>query len=62
MPLHGHLLNTFVGYCSSFIWVLKMLQEKLYTSKNRTEASMGKKLKNDMLPEIEKVYKVLEIA
>ncbi|KAJ6970376.1 hypothetical protein NC653_034845 [Populus alba x Populus x berolinensis] len=57
MPLYGHLLNTFVGYCSSFIRVLKMLQEKLYTSKNRTEASLGKKLKNDMLPEIEKVYK-----
>ncbi|KAL9337803.1 hypothetical protein Peur_069572 [Populus x canadensis] len=33
------------------------VSEKLYTSKNRTEASMGKKLKNDMLPEIEKVYK-----
>ncbi|KAL3571009.1 hypothetical protein D5086_028258 [Populus alba] len=33
------------------------VSEKLYTSKNRTEASLGKKLKNDMLPEIEKVYK-----
>ncbi|XP_024976129.1 DDT domain-containing protein DDR4 isoform X2 [Cynara cardunculus var. scolymus] len=31
--------------------------EKLFTSKNRTEASLGKKLKNDMLPEIEKVQK-----
>lgn len=34
-------------------------QEKLFSSKNRTEASLGKKLKNDMLPEIEKVHKVL---
>ncbi|XP_011028681.1 PREDICTED: uncharacterized protein LOC105128629 [Populus euphratica] len=33
------------------------VSEKLCTSKNRTEASLGKKLKNDMLPEIEKVYK-----
>ncbi|KAJ6375646.1 hypothetical protein OIU77_000594 [Salix suchowensis] len=34
--------------------------EKLFTSKNRTEALLGKKLKNDMLPEIEKVYKKKE--
>ncbi|KAF7124881.1 hypothetical protein RHSIM_Rhsim12G0160100 [Rhododendron simsii] len=33
------------------------LMEKLFSSKNRTEASLGKKLKNDMLPEIEKVHK-----
>ncbi|XP_061956917.1 DDT domain-containing protein DDR4-like isoform X1 [Populus nigra] len=33
------------------------VSEKLFNSKNRTEASLGKKLKNDMLPEIEKVYK-----
>lgn len=33
-------------------------QEKLFASKNRTEASLGKKLKNDMLPEIEKEHKV----
>ena len=39
-----------------------LLQEKLFASKNRTEASLGKKLKNDMLPEIEKVHKVLKIA
>ncbi|CAM8924067.1 unnamed protein product [Rhodiola kirilowii] len=31
--------------------------EILYSSKNRTEVSLGKKLKNDMLPEIEKVHK-----
>ncbi|KAK6249904.1 hypothetical protein QUC31_007377 [Theobroma cacao] len=31
--------------------------EKLFASKNRTEASVGKKLKNDMLPEIEKEHK-----
>lgn len=35
------------------------VQEKLFSSKNRTEASLGKKLKNDMLPEIEKVHKVV---
>ncbi|CAH1428405.1 unnamed protein product [Lactuca virosa] len=33
------------------------VSEKLFSSKNRTEASLGKKLKNDMLPEIEKVQK-----
>lgn len=35
------------------------LQEKLFSSNSRTEASLGKKLKNDMLPEIEKEHKVL---
>lgn len=35
-----------------------LLQEKLFSSKNRTEVSLGKKLKNDMLPEIEKIHKV----
>lgn len=35
------------------------LQEKLFSSKNRTEVSVGKKLQNDMLPEIEKVHKVV---
>ncbi|KAB1999948.1 hypothetical protein ES319_D12G197100v1 [Gossypium barbadense] len=33
------------------------VSEKLFASKNRTEASLGKKLKNDMLPEIEKEHK-----
>lgn len=33
-------------------------QEKLFSSKNRTQASLGKKLKGDMLAEIEKVHKV----
>ncbi|KAL0335674.1 UNVERIFIED_CONTAM: DDT domain-containing protein DDR4 [Sesamum radiatum] len=33
------------------------VSEKLFSSKNRTEASVGKKLKNDLLPEIEKVHK-----
>ncbi|KAJ7956317.1 DDT domain-containing protein DDR4-like [Quillaja saponaria] len=33
------------------------VSEKLFSSKNRTEASLGKKLKIDMLPEIEKVHK-----
>ncbi|KAK9080470.1 hypothetical protein SSX86_000228 [Deinandra increscens subsp. villosa] len=36
------------------------VSEKLFSSKNRTEASLGKKLKNDMLPEIEKVQKKKE--
>ncbi|KAL2482486.1 DDT domain superfamily [Forsythia ovata] len=33
------------------------VSDKLFSSKNRTEISVGKKLKNDMLPEIEKVHK-----
>ncbi|XP_010533420.1 PREDICTED: DDT domain-containing protein DDR4-like [Tarenaya hassleriana] len=33
------------------------VSEKLFSSKNRTEASLGKKLKNDMLPEIEREHK-----
>ncbi|XAR65434.1 hypothetical protein NMG60_11009563 [Bertholletia excelsa] len=33
------------------------VSEKLFASKNRTEASLGKKLKNDYLAEIEKVQK-----
>ncbi|KAK6148480.1 hypothetical protein DH2020_019392 [Rehmannia glutinosa] len=33
------------------------VSDKLFSSKNRTEVSVGKKLKNDMLPEIEKVHK-----
>ncbi|KAJ8753524.1 hypothetical protein K2173_022765 [Erythroxylum novogranatense] len=33
------------------------VSEKLFESRNRTEASLGKKLKNDMLPEIAKVHK-----
>nr|XP_043636252.1 DDT domain-containing protein DDR4-like isoform X2 [Erigeron canadensis] len=33
------------------------VSEKLCSSKNRTEASFGKKIINDMLPEIEKVHK-----
>lgn len=39
-----------------------IVQEKLFTSKNRSEASLGKKLKVDMLPEIEKVHKVLGLS
>ncbi|KAK4362423.1 hypothetical protein RND71_017664 [Anisodus tanguticus] len=33
------------------------VSEKLFSSKNRTEAFVGKKLKNDMLPEVERVHK-----
>ncbi|KAF8378363.1 hypothetical protein HHK36_029702 [Tetracentron sinense] len=33
------------------------VSEKLFSSKNRTEAALGKKLKIDMLPEIEKIHK-----
>lgn len=36
------------------------VSEKLFSSKNRTETSVGKKLKIDMLPEIEKVHKKKE--
>ncbi|KAM0018872.1 putative transcription factor & chromatin remodeling DDT family [Helianthus debilis subsp. tardiflorus] len=36
------------------------VSEKLFSSKNRMESSLGKKLKNDMLPEIEKVQKKKE--
>ena len=34
------------------------MQEKLFSSSNRTEVSLGKKLKIDYLPEIEKIHKV----
>lgn len=33
------------------------VSEKLFSSKNRTEASVGKKLKNSMLAEVERVHK-----
>ncbi|XP_038973244.1 DDT domain-containing protein DDR4-like [Phoenix dactylifera] len=33
------------------------VSEKLFSSKNRTEVSLGKKLKFDLLPEIEKIHK-----
>ncbi|OVA09104.1 hypothetical protein BVC80_9097g201 [Macleaya cordata] len=33
------------------------VSEKLFSSKNRTEVAVGKKLKIDMLPEIEKLHK-----
>ncbi|XP_074375971.1 DDT domain-containing protein DDR4-like isoform X3 [Apium graveolens] len=36
------------------------VSEKLFSSKNRTEASLGKKLKLDVLPEVEKVLKTKE--
>lgn len=52
--------NGFALYYTKFLVLL--LQEKLFSSKNRTEASLGKKLKNDMLPEIEKEHKVLKAA
>ncbi|RZC54868.1 hypothetical protein C5167_013735 [Papaver somniferum] len=32
-------------------------REKLFSSQNRTKIAVGKKLKNDMLPEIEKIHK-----
>ncbi|KAL1531782.1 DDT domain-containing protein DDR4-like [Salvia divinorum] len=38
----------------------QIVSEKLFTSKNRTEVTVGKKLKNVMLPEIEKVHKVMK--
>ncbi|XP_047165354.1 DDT domain-containing protein DDR4-like [Vigna umbellata] len=36
------------------------VSEKLFSSKNRTETSLGKKLKIDMLPEVEKAHKKKE--
>ncbi|KAF9625520.1 hypothetical protein IFM89_023831 [Coptis chinensis] len=36
------------------------VSEKLFSSKNRTEAALGKKLQNDMLPGIEKIHKKKE--
>ncbi|KAJ4972757.1 hypothetical protein NE237_005931 [Protea cynaroides] len=36
------------------------VSEKLFSSKNRTESAVGKKLKLDMLPEIEKIHKKKE--
>lgn len=51
------------GFILSYTkFLVLLLQEKLFSSKNRTEASLGKKLKNDMLPEIEKEHKVLKTA
>ncbi|KAL8529644.1 hypothetical protein ACS0TY_006905 [Phlomoides rotata] len=38
----------------------QIVSEKLFLSKNRTEVSVGKKLKNNMLPEIEMVHKKKE--
>ena len=60
--LHAKLnKNIFLVFlcCCSFKLV-HLSQEKLFSSKNRTEASLGKKLKIDMLPEIEKDHKVLK--
>ena len=37
---------------------IALSQEKLFSSINRTEVAVGKKLKGDMLLEIEKVHKV----
>lgn len=34
------------------------VQEKLFSSRNRTEVSLAKKLKIEYLPEIEKIHKV----
>jgi len=45
-----------------FAFTHLIAQEKLFTSKNRTEVSVGKKVKIDMLPEIEKVHKVLFLS
>lgn len=52
----------YVGVLKYFWGSAFLLQEKLFSSKNRTEVSLGKKLKNDMLPEIEKEHKVLKTA
>ncbi|KAJ6806258.1 DDT domain-containing protein DDR4 [Iris pallida] len=38
------------------------VSDKLFSSKNRTEVALGKRLKNDILPEIEKIHKRKERA
>ena len=48
----------FSGSCAVYLTGNVLSQEKLLASKNRNECSVGKKLHNDMLPEIEKVHKV----
>lgn len=40
------------------IFYFSFVQDKLFSSKNRTEVSLGKKLKIDFLPDIEKIHKV----
>jgi hypothetical protein len=37
-------------------------QEKLFSSRNRTEVSLGKKLTFNYLPEIEKIHKVFHCS
>ena len=46
-------LYLFLSLC-----LLVYLQDKLFSSKNKTEAVLGKKLKIRILPEIEKIHKV----
>ncbi|KAJ6672485.1 REMODELING AND SPACING FACTOR 1 [Salix viminalis] len=58
--LHGQMQIVVDLYFIPFFVPHFPFLEKLFTSKNRTEALLGKKLKNDMLPEIEKVYKKKE--
>lgn len=43
-----------------FFFFIFQIQDKLLSSNNRTEASLGKKLKIDFLPEIEKIHKVFQ--
>lgn len=56
--LNKNIFLVFLCCCS--FKLVHLSQEKLFSSKNRTEASLGKKLKIDMLPEIEKDHKVLK--
>ncbi|KAL3575242.1 hypothetical protein D5086_023343 [Populus alba] len=57
-PTIVKVVDSETSQCLTILYTnLLVTVEKLFTSKNRTEASLGKKLKNDMLPEIEKVYK-----
>ncbi|KAL3819344.1 hypothetical protein ACJIZ3_005249 [Penstemon smallii] len=53
MPHSSYQWETVATNLDEFLSV----SEKLFSSKNRTEVSVGKKLKKDMLPEIEKAHK-----
>ncbi|KAK9114033.1 hypothetical protein Syun_020830 [Stephania yunnanensis] len=56
LPAFSCLWETVATNLDEFVEV----SEKLFSSKNRSECALGKKIKNDMLPEIEKVHKKKE--
>lgn len=54
-----HIDYNFFDWTKSYFIIHLVAQDKLFSSKNRMEASVGKKLKIDLLPDIEKDHKVL---